>query len=167
MHNRLSSVQACSIARALNVVGERWTLLIVRDALLGVTRFDGFLRSLGISRNILADRLNTLVGAGVLDRVPYQERPTRHEYHLTDRGRELVPVLLALMQWGDRHFAGPAGPPRLAEHETCGGPAHAVVDCADCGRSLAPTEVVTRFSPDYLAAKQRERSAHREVGSTA
>ncbi|WDZ83319.1 winged helix-turn-helix transcriptional regulator [Micromonospora cathayae] len=164
MHYRLSSVQACSIARALDVIGERWTLLIVRDALLGITRFDGFLRSLGISRNILADRLNTLVGAGVLDRVPYQDRPLRHEYHLTDRGRELVPVVLALMQWGDRHLAGSAGPPRLAEHEDCGGPARAEVTCADCARPLAPTEVTTRFSPRYLAAKRLAAATDRPAG---
>ncbi|GLY26616.1 helix-turn-helix domain-containing protein [Micromonospora sp. NBRC 101691] len=105
MHYRLSSVQACSLARALDVIGDRWTLLIVREALQGTTRFDGFLRSLGISRNILTDRLNTLMGVGVLDRVPYQDRPTRHEYHLTDRGRELVPVVMAVTQWGDRHLA--------------------------------------------------------------
>ncbi|WBB80686.1 helix-turn-helix domain-containing protein [Micromonospora sp. WMMD882] len=158
MQSRLSSVPACSIARALDVVGERWSLLIVRDALLGVTRFDGFLRSLGISRNILADRLNTLVTAGVLDRVPYHDRPVRHEYRLTDRGHELTPVVLALMQWGDRHLAGPGGPPRLAEHESCGGPVRAVVSCVDCGRPLEDDEVTTRFSPRFLT-HQRQRPA--------
>ncbi|SCL26498.1 winged helix-turn-helix transcriptional regulator [Micromonospora inyonensis] len=159
MQYRLSSVQACSLARALDVIGERWTLLIVRNALLGVTRFDGFLRSLGISRNILTDRLNTLVGAGVLDRVPYQDRPVRHEYHLTDRGRELVPVVLAVTQWGDRHLAGPQKPARLVEHEGCGGPVQATVLCADCDRPLAPTEVSSDASPRHAARHPQEQEA--------
>ncbi|MEU8264653.1 helix-turn-helix domain-containing protein [Micromonospora sp. NPDC048999] len=150
MQNRLYAGQSCSIARALDVVGERWSLLIVREALLGATRFDEFLRNLGIARNVLADRLGTLVHGGVLQRVPYQERPLRHEYHLTDRGRELVPVVLALMQWGDRHFAGPAGPPRLAEHDGCGGAARSGVHCVECDRELTPTEVTTRFNPVYV-----------------
>jgi DNA-binding HxlR family transcriptional regulator len=150
MYNRFYAGQRCSIARALDVVGERWTLLIVREALLGVTRFDVFLRNLGIARNVLADRLGTLVGGGVLQRVPYQERPLRHEYHLTDRGRELVPVVLALMQWGDRHFAGPGGPPRLAEHDGCSGAAQAVMHCVECNRALTPAEVTTRPNPDHV-----------------
>ncbi|SCL23443.1 DNA-binding transcriptional regulator, HxlR family [Micromonospora pallida] len=156
MHYRLSSVQACSLARALDIVGDRWTLLIVRDALLGVTRFDGFLRNLGIARNILTDRLNTLVGTGVLDRTPYQDRPVRHEYHLTDRGRELLPVVLAVTQWGERHLADPADPSRLVEHRECGGSARATVICTDCGRPLAPTEVSSRPSPRPLAARPPE-----------
>ncbi|TDC42924.1 helix-turn-helix domain-containing protein [Micromonospora sp. KC213] len=151
-HNR----QACSIARALEVVGERWTLLVVRDAMLGVTRFDAFLKSLGVARNILADRLSTLVEAGVFERVPYQQRPLRHEYRLTDRGRELAPVVLALMEWGDRHRADEAGPPRLAEHENCGGPVRTEVHCARCGGPLTEAEISTRLSPHYVAHRQRQ-----------
>jgi DNA-binding HxlR family transcriptional regulator len=95
--------QDCSIARALEIVGERWTLLIVRDALLGVRRFDEFQQSLGIARNVLTDRLNRLVEEGILDRVRYSERPERFEYRLTDKGRDLGVALGGLKQWGDKH----------------------------------------------------------------
>jgi len=104
--------QNCSIARALELVGERWTLLIVRDALLGLRRFDEFQRSLGVARNILSSRLNRLVSDGVLERIRYQERPERFEYQLTAKGRELAIPVLALMQWGDRHLS--EQPPRIA-----------------------------------------------------
>src|SRR5690349_25173948 len=95
----------CSIAQALEVVGEWWTLLILRDALLGVTRFDDWQRRLGIARNILSARLEALVEEGILERHRYQERPPRHEYVLTRRGSDLAPVLEALRTWGDRHAA--------------------------------------------------------------
>ncbi len=125
--------QVCSLARALEVLGERWTLLIVRDALLGVTRFDDLLRSLGVARNILTDRLRRLVDAGVLERVEYQQRPPRSEYRLTPSGRELGIAVVALMHWGDRHLAGPEGPPRLTQHRQCGGPVDVRLVCRDCG----------------------------------
>jgi DNA-binding HxlR family transcriptional regulator len=97
--------QNCSIARALEVVGERWTLLIIRDALLGLRRFDQFQDSLGIARNVLTDRLSRLVEEGVLERVPYSERPVRFEYRLTDKGRELGVALAGLRQWGDKYVS--------------------------------------------------------------
>ena len=103
--------QNCSIARALEVVGERWTLLIVRDAFLGLRRFDQFQESLGIARNVLTDRLNRLVEQGILERVRYSERPVRFEYRLTSKGRELNIALTALLQWGDKHLS--ETPPRL------------------------------------------------------
>jgi DNA-binding HxlR family transcriptional regulator len=93
----------CGVARALEIVGERWTLLIVRDAFLGRRRFDEFQQSLGIARNVLTDRLNTLVDEGVFERVRYSERPERHEYRLTAKGRELLVAVTALRQWGERH----------------------------------------------------------------
>jgi DNA-binding HxlR family transcriptional regulator len=133
MLGRLYEGQQCSIARTLEIVGERWTLLIVRDALLGTHRFDEFLTSLGIARNVLTDRLGRLVDNGILERRRYQDRPPRWEYHLTDRGRELSTPLLALMHWGDRHLAGPAGPPRLVRHRECGGAVTERHVCADCG----------------------------------
>jgi DNA-binding HxlR family transcriptional regulator len=104
--------QVCSIARALEVVGDRWTLLIIRDVALGLHRFDEIFASLGIASNVLADRLNRLVSEGILDRVRYAERPARYEYHLSTKGRELGVALLALMQWGDRYLADK--PPRIA-----------------------------------------------------
>jgi DNA-binding HxlR family transcriptional regulator len=103
--------QNCSIARALEVVGERWTLLIIRDAFLGLRRFDQFQESLGIARNVLTDRLNRLVEEGILDRIRYSERPERYEYQLTDKGRELNIALTGLTQWGDKHLS--EKPPRL------------------------------------------------------
>jgi len=103
--------QNCSIARALEVVGERWTLLIVRDAFLGLRRFDQFQESLGIARNVLTDRLNRLVEEGILERVRYTERPERYEYQLTRKGRDLNIALAALMQWGDRYLS--EKPPRI------------------------------------------------------
>jgi DNA-binding HxlR family transcriptional regulator len=108
--------QVCSIARTLGVVGDRWTLLVVRDIALGLYRFDELLDSLGVASNVLTDRLNRLVDEGVLERVPYRERPPRFEYRLTKKGRELGVALLALMQWGDRHLSDK--PPRIARRRS-------------------------------------------------
>ena len=111
--------QKCSIARTLEIVGERWTLLIVRDAFLGLRRFDEFQQSLGIARNVLTDRLNRLVDEGILERVRYSERPARYEYVLTPKGRELNIALAGLRQWGDAHLS--EKPPRVmrrrADHQ--------------------------------------------------
>ena len=146
MLRRTYDDQDCSIARALEVVGERWTLLIVRDALSGVTRFDGFLHRMPIARNVLSDRLNGLVGHGVLERVLYQDRPPRHEYRLTAKGRELTPVVLSLMAWGDLHVPAEAGPPVVAEHAGCGGAVHTRMFCECCEQQVAPGVVVRRSS---------------------
>src|SRR5919108_4148544 len=108
--------QVCSIARALELVGDRWTLLIVRDLVLGLSRFDEFLDSLGVASNVLTDRLNRLVDEGIAERVRYSERPERYEYRLTKKGRELGVALLALMEWGDRHLSGK--PPRIARRRS-------------------------------------------------
>jgi DNA-binding HxlR family transcriptional regulator len=112
--------QVCSIARALELVGERWTLLIVRDVALGHHRFDQLLDGLGIASNVLTERLNRLVSEGVLERVPYSEHPQRFEYHLTKKGRDLGVALLALMQWGDHHLSDK--PPRVARRRSDGSP---------------------------------------------
>jgi DNA-binding HxlR family transcriptional regulator len=108
--------QVCSIARALEVVGDRWTLLVIRDVVLGHHRFDELLESLGVASNVLSDRLNRLVAEGILVRVRYSERPERFEYRLTKKGRELGLALIALMQWGDRHLSDK--PPRLARRRS-------------------------------------------------
>ena len=105
MLERTYEGQNCSIARALEVVGERWTLLIIRDVLLGLRRFDELQHNLGIARKVLADRLRRLVDEGVLERVPYQERPTRYEYNLTRKGRDLHVALVGLRQWGDEYYS--------------------------------------------------------------
>jgi DNA-binding HxlR family transcriptional regulator len=110
--------ESCSVARTLEIVGERWTWLIVRDAFLGLTRFDEFRTSLGIARNVLADRLGRLVEEGILERVPYQERPLRHEYRLTKKGEELFTALNAIRQWGDRYVS--EAPMRLLRRRSDG-----------------------------------------------
>ncbi|MFF3324652.1 winged helix-turn-helix transcriptional regulator [Streptomyces sp. NPDC002889] len=121
----------CSIADALDVVGERWTLLAVRELIHGVRRFDGIVRNTGASRDILAARLRKLEAAGVVRRERYNDHPPRYEYHLTPAGRELGDVLLALMSWGDRHL-NPDDPPVRWQH-TCGHTLEPVLVCANCG----------------------------------
>ncbi len=125
----------CSVAQCLEVVGEWWSLLIVRDCFMGVTRFDDFVERLGIARNVLRQRLSTLVEAGVLERVPYSERPLRHEYRLTDKGRDLWPVITAMRQWGDR-YAAEHGPPVRIRHRACGHVVDPVLVCPDCGEPV-------------------------------
>lgn len=144
MLGRTYEGQDCSLARALEVVGERWTLLIIRSALRGVSRFDGFLSQLEISRNVLASRLNRLVEYGILERVSYQERPPRHEYRLTSAGRDLTRAVIALTQWGDRNVPHELGPPVRAEHRGCEGGLTAVLTCSDCGRPVTDDEVNVR-----------------------
>jgi DNA-binding HxlR family transcriptional regulator len=124
MLKRTYDGQNCSIARALELVGERWTLLIIRDAFLGLRRFDEFQESLGVARNVLSDRLNRLVDEGILERSVYSERPPRSEYRLTEKGRELGVPLIALMQWGDRHLS--EKPPRVARRRSDQSPVRVV-----------------------------------------
>ena len=139
--------QNCSVARALEAVGERWTLLILRDACCrGVTRFDDFERSLGIPRSVLATRLDRLREAGILERRRYQTRPERFEYVPTERGLELFPAIVALMRWGDRHLA-PDGPPGMLEHVDCGGVITEKLTCSACGQELGARDVQTRPGP--------------------
>jgi DNA-binding HxlR family transcriptional regulator len=133
--------QNCSIARALEVLGDRWTLLVVRDAFSGVRRFDDFQRDLGVARNVLADRLQRLVEEGVLERHRYQERPERFEYRLTAKGIALWRPIVALMQWGDRYYAPPAGPPRVVRHRGCGGEVNEHFGCERCGAQLDARDV--------------------------
>lgn len=139
----------CSVAQCLEVVGEWWSMLIVRDAFLGVRRFDQFQERLGISRNVLNQRLNHLVDAGVLDRVPYSDHPPRHEYRLTSKGRDLWPVLTAMRQWGDKH-AAPDGPPIRVVHNRCGKVSQAVLTCSACGEPLSARDVHVVRGPGDL-----------------
>lgn len=128
----------CSIQRTLTVIGEKWTILVLREAFNGVRRFDQIREHTGMSDAVLADRLRTLVAAGVLEAMPYREpgRRTRYEYRLTAKGRDLHPVLIALLQWGDRYCADREGPAIVVTHEGCGEPVEAVVECA-AGHRLA------------------------------
>jgi DNA-binding HxlR family transcriptional regulator len=145
--NRDYQTQTCSIARALEVVGERWTLLILRNVFLGLRRFDEQHQQLGISRNVLASRLERLVDEQILERRPYGERPVRHEYHLTDKGRALWPVLVELLQWGDRYAPEPDGPPRILRHKECGGTVGPHRICTRCGHPLEYDDVRSEWGP--------------------
>jgi DNA-binding HxlR family transcriptional regulator len=138
--------QHCSIARALEVIGDRWTMLIVREAFSGTRRFDDFQRNLGIARTVLTERLGRLVDDGVLVKQRYQDRPARFEYRLTEKGTALWPVLMALLFWGDRHAVdGP--PPVVVEHRDCGGELDDRRNCRRCGAPLVPADVRGRVNP--------------------
>ncbi|BDE06572.1 HxlR family transcriptional regulator [Vulcanimicrobium alpinum] len=134
----------CSIARALDVVGEWWTLLVIREAFRGVRRFDGFVERLEIAPNILSARLRRLIEHEILEERPYSERPRRVEYRLTAKGRDLFPVIVALLGWGDRWYADD-GPPVVLEHVTCGRRAEPRFVCTHCGERLHPRD--TRAVP--------------------
>lgn len=154
--------QVCSIARALEVVGERWSLLIVRDALFaGVTRFGDFQHNLKVAPNILTARLDGFVAAGIMERRRYSDRPAQYEYALTAKGRDLGPVLMALTTWGDR-WASPDGPPILFRHAGCGAPLDQQIMCANCG-SIDNAEVSVHPGPgmpaEYLANRRPRRTA--------
>jgi DNA-binding HxlR family transcriptional regulator len=128
--------QVCSIAKALEVVGERWTLLIVRDVMAGSRRFDELQKGLGVARNVLASRLQRMVDEDILERRPYQANPERFEYFLTEKGLDLWPALVALLGWGDRHTPYPDGPPIVILHKECGGRVTDRGVCGDCGEVL-------------------------------
>lgn len=143
--------QVCSVARALEVVGERWTLLVIRDVLLGVRRFEQLAQSVGTTPAMLTRRLRALVAEGVLERRRYQDRPERFEYHPTAKGRELFGVITTLMQWGDRHY-GPDGPPRTLIHQACGQPMDPRITCACCGDQVQLGDVVAQPGPGVVPA---------------
>jgi DNA-binding HxlR family transcriptional regulator len=140
-----SEPRACSIARTLEIVGEKWALLAVREVFLGNRRFDEMVRRTGAPRDTLAARLRTLVGSGVLERQQYSEHPARYEYRLTEAGRDLYPVIVALMRWGDEHLAGDDGPPLVLTHR-CGHRLVAQLVCEACGEPLDPRDT-TRLDP--------------------
>jgi DNA-binding HxlR family transcriptional regulator len=145
--------EVCSAARALELVGERWTLLIVRNALFaGTSRYGEFQKRLGIATNILTTRLDGLVDSGIMQRRKYSDNPDLYEYLLTDKGCELVPVILALTAWGDR-WAAPDGPPVIYTHAACGGEVFQQTVCANCGQVYDLTGVVARPGPGMPAER--------------
>ncbi|MGW1748929.1 winged helix-turn-helix transcriptional regulator [Streptomyces sp. NPDC002092] len=143
------STENCPVQRSLNLIGEKWSLLLLRDAFNGVRRFDDFRRHVGLSEAVLSDRLRKLVAAGILRTVPYQEQGsrTRYEYRLTAKGRDLWPVIVALRQWGEAYVGDPEGPVLEVRHRDCGAPVRVVVECPDEHTELSPREVTVTPGP--------------------
>lgn len=147
MLGKTYDTQVCSIARALEVIGERWSLLIVRDALFaGATRYSDFQRSLGIATNILKARLDGFVDTGIMERHQYSQQPELFEYVLTDKGSALAPALVALTEWGDQ-WVTEGEPPILYTHTVCGGAITQQTTCATCGQIHEPTEIQAKLGP--------------------
>jgi DNA-binding HxlR family transcriptional regulator len=150
----------CSIARALEVVGTRSAMLVLREAFYGTRRFDDFARRVGVTEQVASTRLKALVDERMLTREPYQEpgQRTRFEYRLTDKGRDLYPVLVSLLQWGDAHNPGPDGPPIRLQHRDCGAPVTVEVRCA-AGHELRARDVEVLPGPGVRAARKRRATA--------
>ena len=158
--------EPCSLARTIGVIGDRWSLLILRECFLRTRRFEGFQSALGITRHLLAERLKKLVRQGVLRRIPYQESPKRHEYILTQKGLDLYPVMMALVHWGDTHMVDERGRPLLHEHRKCGKMFDPVMVCSECGEPLLPKEVHTHPGPGARPVSPRlpaEQPAKKEL----
>lgn len=144
----------CSIARTLDIIGEPWSPLILRDVYVGITRFEQLQNDLGISRKVLAERLASLGEQGVLDRRPYSDRPPRHEYRLTVKGLELCDLLLVMVGWGDRWTAGTDGPPVLYRHHACGEISHVELHCSVCDRPMHAVDVDVEPGPGTPATER-------------
>src|ERR1700729_192040 len=142
-----------SVARALEIVGERWTLLILREAFFGVRRFGQLARNLQVPRPTLSTRLRTLVDNGLLEKVPYARDPDRHEYRLTDSGRDLFAAIVVLMQWGDHHLPHPEGPPIVLHHQPCNQTAEPVLVCAHCRQEITAHNVTPEPGPGFADAE--------------
>jgi DNA-binding HxlR family transcriptional regulator len=143
---------ACSIARTVDVIGEPWSPLIVRNIYIGITRFDQLQQSLSISRKVLAERLRWLTETGVLERREYSARPARYEYVLTAKGLELFDVLMVMVAWGDRWLAGEAGPPVLYRHHACGQVSHVDLHCSICDQPMHATDIDVLPGPGTVSA---------------
>lgn len=155
----------CTIAQSLEVVGERWSLLVLRESFLGTRRFEDFRERLGIARNILTDRLERLVAGGILERRQYQERPQRFEYRLTPKGLDLYEVILALKKWGDRWAAGEEGLPLLLRHNGCGEVFDVEATCPHCHERVDARSVTYELGPG--AGPQEVRRYEQRMGERA
>jgi DNA-binding HxlR family transcriptional regulator len=153
--------QGDSVSRALALIGDQWTLMILREALFGVRRYGQFARNLGIPRPTLSERLRSLVDSRLLARVAYARDPDRYEYRLTDAGRELFGSAVMLMRWGDRYLAGPDGPPIVLRHHPCGEIADPTLVCDRCGKQITPYDVTPEPGPGF---EQSSTGRSRELG---
>ncbi|WP_339675001.1 helix-turn-helix domain-containing protein [uncultured Zhongshania sp.] len=140
--------QQCSVARSSVVLGDRWTLVILSDCFLGVRRFEDLQTRLQVSRTTLTQRLKKLEAHSVLERRAYQSNPARYEYRLTEKGRDLYPVISTLLNWGDKYYSDAAGPPILRQHQSCGHDIQPILCCPDCGEPIDPRQVSARKRPD-------------------
>ncbi len=147
MRRDLIAAKECSIARAIAAIGDPWSLLLIREAHGGETRFAGFKKTMGAQPSVVSDRLKRLVDIGVLERHEYSSHPPRFEYRLTTMGDDLFPVLIALNTWGDAYLSGDAGPPLVYRHDRCGHAADATVVCGHCRAELAPGDVTAEPGP--------------------
>jgi len=147
----------CSVARTLAVIGDRWTMLVLRNAFMGIRRFDDFQRQLGVTRHVLAERLKRLVDAQIFSKVLYQ--PNRFEYRLTDKGRALYPILLALTTWGDAWMDDGRGPPIVYHHKSCGHHMTPTMVCSECGEPVNARDVIAMAGSGFSAASGGERTA--------
>jgi DNA-binding HxlR family transcriptional regulator len=138
-----------SVSRALALIGDQWTLMILREALFGVRRYGQLARNLGIPRPTLSARLRSMVDSGLLERVPYAQDPERYEYRLTEAGRDLFGAAAMLMRWGDKYLAGPDGPPIVLRHYDCGEIAEPLLTCASCGKEITPYNVAPEPGPGF------------------
>jgi DNA-binding HxlR family transcriptional regulator len=137
----------CSVARTLSVIGDRWTMLILRDAFLSIRKFEDFQKDLGISRQRLSERLKKLVDEGVLKKTAYQSGPERFEYRLTAKGLDLYPVIMAIVNWGDKYLDKGRGAPMLYKHVKCNHYFTARLSCSECGEVLSPRDVRPEIGP--------------------
>jgi DNA-binding HxlR family transcriptional regulator len=153
--------EQCSVARTVAVIGDRWTLLILRECFLRIRRFEEFQSRLGITRHLLSERLKKLVRFGVLRRAPYQESPVRYEYILTQRGLDLYPIVMAIVHWGDTHMVDERGRPVIHEHKNCGKMFDPVMVCSECGEPLHAKQVHVHSGP---GAPKRAASGERAAG---
>ncbi|MFT4824301.1 MAG: DNA-binding HxlR family transcriptional regulator [Halioglobus sp.] len=144
--------QTCSVARTLSVIGDRWSLLILRDIFLGTRRFEDLCKQLGVSRPALTQRLRKLEQQDVLHKRAYQDKPTRFEYHLTEKGVDLYPIIMTMAQWGDKWQGDGNGPPIEYQHKTCGHKTQAVMCCSECDEPLNAWEVSPQIGPGLKAA---------------
>lgn len=150
----------CSLARTLGVIGDRWTLLVLREAFLGTRRYDDYQRNLAAAPHIVAARLKKLVESKVLEKRRYQDHPPRYEYRLSERGHELYPVVIALITWGEKWLKSAQGPATIRTHKSCNHRLHVVTSCAACGEPVTARDVKAVMTPRFAAERARRASAH-------
>ncbi|MCF6288217.1 MAG: helix-turn-helix transcriptional regulator [Proteobacteria bacterium] len=166
---RWSEIQdiPCSIAKSLAVIGDRWTLLIIRDCFLGTKRFDDFQKQIGVTRHVLSDRLNKLVEAQVLQKFEYQNKPTRYEYCLTQMGKDIFPIIISLAQWSNKWILAEDEVAIVYKHLQCDTITHAVMGCSNCGEEINPRDILPVFGPGFEKILANKKSKNYLSDTTA